>query len=277
MKTIFAILVCVIVVFPLLASADQPSARSKKDPCSDPREANIICPVRSVWAKFSRISLDMSDNPQTFRARWLLEYSKDKDMKLSVDQLGQTGTSKGQIMVVSGKIMLTTGLDLKEGYEIDALDGPILMMQLTMGLLESSFPDGPKMINKQTALDLEEKTKSIRVATRSAGGMFSPPWKVKGTANKTSETVTFDLHFSTQPLGAAKGMDANLRGAWDQAPAAFQPEDTMPLEGWKVYRLGVRTIKMKGGTRVDYGASPESGNFQTLGDLRKAVAAEGRR
>ena len=207
----FAFLLIVgLMLAPLSVTAQAPLR--KADPCAG-NDPNIICPANSVWAGFTAMSLTMSDNPQTFQNRWRIEISKDKYVKLSIDGESEGQKQNGKILFVAGNAMLTTGLVLKEGYEIDSLDGPVLMAQLVTGLLQYAFPDGPKAILKDMSIDLAENTKAIRVATQSASGTFTPPWQIKGKVSKAGEMVKYDLIFVLARKD--KGMNMNLSGSWE--------------------------------------------------------------
>jgi hypothetical protein len=81
-------------------------------------------------------------------------------------------------MFVNGQShwMLTKNVPLEKGYEIDALDGPVLTLKLVTELLRVAVPDGPNAITKSTAVNLHERIKSIEVNTASASGgvVFRP-------------------------------------------------------------------------------------------------------
>lgn len=80
-------------------------------------------------------------------------------------------TSKGRILVIAGRAMLMKDVAHEAGYEIDALDGPVLTHQLVMTSLDQAFPKGPGSVaSGKPSFKIVQKKRAIRIATSSAGG-----------------------------------------------------------------------------------------------------------
>ena len=47
--------------------------------------------------------------------------------------------------MIAGRALLMWGVPHEKGYEIDALDGPVLMNSLAVTLLDQAFPKGPEV------------------------------------------------------------------------------------------------------------------------------------
>jgi len=263
-------LVC-LMISPSLASGQMPLRKADSCECND---STMICPSRSVWAKFGTVSLVMSDDAKTVQCKWQLQTTKDGDIRLLIDAQDERQRQNGAILLIAGNVMLTNSLTLKEGSEIDSLDAPILMIQLATGLLQYAFPEGPKAILKETSIDLTENTKGIWLGTPSTNaGPIPLPWQMKGKIGKTGEKVVFDLKFIRNPKESREA-SMNLTGSWEASPSSLVLDDKMSLKEWKYYKLGVYETKMRGGTMIDYSARPQATNYESLGDLRKALAAE---
>lgn len=246
---------------------------SKADSCES-NNSTMICPSRSVWSKFGTVSLVMSDDAKTSQAKWQLQTTKDGDIRLLIDVEGEGQKQKGAILLIAGNAMLTNGLTLKEGSEIDSLDAPTLMVQLATGLLQYAFPEGPKAIPKEISIDRTENTKAIWLGTPSTNaGPIPLPWQVKGNIGRAGKKVVFDLKFIRNPK-ESRERSMNITGSWEAAPSSLVLDDKMSLKEWKYYKLGVYETKMRGGTMIDYSARPQATNYESLGDLRKALAAE---
>lgn len=257
-------LAALLLALPLAASAD-----CGKDPeCDDP----------SAWARFTTIDLTVSspDFPEVFR--WNGRFDHEVlDIAIDVDAPKVKPPQKGTVALVGGRIMLTRGIAMESGSEIDALDAPVLNMKLAMILLGRVFPEGPSGISGQRRIDRTDKV-GIKYATPSASGYIPAPWRLKGKVAKLAgERVAYDLALTfpaDQPGRKRKTVTMKMNGEFGMLgrPVFL---DTDSLEGWTTYGLGPRQMKQGSSTIVDYGAAPDTGSpYRTVGDIRAFVAAE---
>jgi hypothetical protein len=232
-----------------------------------------ICAAGSPWYAANHVKLAVSQPSTADITRFTLTVPDPLNLVLDLDNVFEGKPQKGTIKLVEGRAMLTRGLTLERGYEIDALDGPILSYQILVSLLSQAVPNGPDKFTGAKSINIKEKKKGIRVATMSASGYFSPPWGLIGSVSrKDKETVDFSLQFTyTHNKTSAVLL---LDGTWKQLQQAPQIDPSMSLSGWKLHLLGPVVIKQEGGTIFDYGAQSKPTPLGTLGELRKSILAK---
>lgn len=253
----------------LLATPLAVSASCDKDP---------ECDDITAWGVFTRVALKQSVSGSQEAVEWVGSYDhRSLDISIDIATQGTTEPMAGTIGLVGGQVMLTKGLKLKPGYEIDALDGPVLSMRLLFILLQRVFPKGPGSIVGTTDVDHRDQV-GIKYATPSASGDIAAPWHVKGKVSRLPDSqVRFDLALSfplqrqdKEPSSLTVHMKGEL-GVLDRP--VFR--DTDSLEGWITYGLGPQETKQGNSTQLDYGAKPqEATRYRTIGDVRAYVAAE---
>ena len=250
------------VVFVLLLNVSS----SRADDCRH-RKTGDICGAGSPWSNFTRFRLQLRDEGHSTTTVMTMHGSDD----FSIDIEDVSGT-RGTIIVVGGRAMLMKGVPHEVGYEIDALDGPVLMQQLVTTLLDQAFPNGPTSVGDSVPIKLAQKERAIRIATLSAGGRLEAPWTLTGTARRADNRIEYDLQFaftadkSTESLG--------FTGFWEKASATPSLDDHMPLDSWTVHWLSPMTSTSEQGTVLDYGAKPVSEHWADLAALRKYIADE---
>jgi hypothetical protein len=163
----------------LLAFAGPGRARDKCGECASIED----------WATFTSISLTLSHPGQPPAATWKGRFDhKANDIVIDADVTTDPGRMKGSIAMVGGRVMLTKGLKLERGYEIDALDGPVLSMQLVLHLLDRVFPKGPSSIPQGQQIDRKDPI-AIRYATPSASGRIAAPWHLSAGRSPRCQEV----------------------------------------------------------------------------------------
>jgi hypothetical protein len=172
--------------------------------------------------------------------------------------------------------VLTKGLQLQPGYEIDALDAPVLSIKLVMIVLGRVFPNGPDEVTKSIAIDRTDSV-GIKYATPSASGYIPAPWHVKGRIDKLSDgKVPFELTlaFPVKRRGGEKGTYTIAMSG--ELGMLGRPifSDSDSLDGWTTYGLGPQESKQGSRTVFDYGAKPSNSSYRTFGDVRAFIAAE---
>lgn len=100
-------------------------AACDKDPeCGDP----------SAWSGFTRVVLRQSFPSEA--AEYVASFDHNAiDASIDVVTKGSSKPMDGTVAFVGGRVMLTKGLKLDPGYEIDALDAPVLSIKLLMIIL----------------------------------------------------------------------------------------------------------------------------------------------
>jgi hypothetical protein len=199
------------------------------------------------------------------------------DMLIDTNVRGSSTSMTGSIAMVGGRIMLSKGLKLDPGYEIDSLDSPVLSIKLVMIVLGRVFPGGPAEVIGHKDIDRTDKI-GIKYASPSASGYIPAPWVVKGKVQKFAEgNVTFDLALTfpgEQGDKTSKTYTMKMIGELSMLEHAVFL-DTDLLDGWKTYGLGPRKMKQAASTIIDYGATPEQvASYQTIGDIRAFIASE---
>ena len=180
--------------------------------------------------------------------------------------------ARGRIVVVDGRALLMRDVQHEAGYEIDALDGPVLMAQLVVTLLDQAFPAGPSSVLTSHPVQVKQKTRAIRIATQSASARFDAPWVLTGTVRRRAQRVEYDLRFSARTSEGPYSFKA--RGLWQKEPNPASLDESMPLDGWTVHWLGPMTTTSADGTTLDYAAQPASSHWRDVADLRKWISEE---
>jgi hypothetical protein len=236
------------------------------------------CDGATPWMDFNHIMLKVTWPGSSQQTEWHGSFDYETyDLLIESHQQGPDSSTTGSVATVGGRIMLSKGLDLEPGYEIDALDAPQLSMRLVMILLGRIFPEGPIQITQSREVDRTDDV-GIKYATPSASGYIPAPWHLKGSVEKlASEKVGFNLRlsFSTEDRkGDHKSYAIDMQGELGMLThAVFLDTDT--VDGWRTYRLGPYMIKQTTGTIFDYGARPdETTKYRTIGDIRAFIAAE---
>src|SRR6266498_3612690 len=253
--------------------AEQITENNQTTPCPEHSDTNVIDAPGNTWELFNRVKLELTDVLKSYKAKWQFEIAENRDLRISIDEQSGNDRRAGTIMLVSGLALLTNGLDLKEGYEIDSLNSPVLMCHLAISLLHYAFPDGPKSIGKNNAFEITEKNKPILVGTPNASSLFPPPWKLKGSVDKAEGGNVFDFSFSFKPNPASTEFsEIKFHGGWEKSGTTPQFPDAISLKGWKVFMLGSNEQNTEGDSIVGKGARSEKKSYDTLGDLRKSLA-----
>lgn len=233
------------------------------------------CVQVPAWSEFTGGSMNEISEGQDYEFSWTFEIGTDHDSLIAIDNRYGSERARGSIMVVSGRVLASHGLDLKAGYEIDTLDSAILSFRLVRELLQCALPKGPGSVDADEVVQYSEQVNPIRVGTPSAFGQFSAPWSVEGRVRRLNgDTLSYALSF-TYIASPDNGNQArmSLSGNWRQGENAARFPDAMTFRDWKIHRIGPITRVSGNRTIYDYGADPVEERFATLGDLRAAITA----
>jgi len=210
---------------------------------------------------------------------WKGMVDKDSlDIQIDVEVRNGKEITKGQVFMVGGRVLVTRGPITEPGYEIDALDAPILEQELVLRLLGATLPNGPAEIKGLRKIDYKSEKTGIQFATPSAEGFISAPWRVTGEVNVVGPNVIgYQLALTAAGTGPDPGTSreysANFVGRLSKAASA-KIDDSMPLRGWDLFGVGVQSRKAGNGTVIDYGAAPTSTSYKTVADIRKKLAED---
>lgn len=236
------------------------------------------CDDVTNWSRFTAFTLDLSEGDSPPAASWQAQFDhKQIDIVIDLDVKSDQSRMKGRVAMVGGRVMLSKGLALEPGYEIDTLDGPVLSMKLVMILLGRIYPAGPDSVSGEKVIDYAGKA-GIKYATPSASGYIAAPWRVTGKVAKDAKGgLAYDLSLTSprepgDKRGGAYAMRMQGVMAVLDHPALL---DSMSLDGWTTYGVGPRAEKKGGATMFDYGATPDSSpRFKTVADVRAYIAEE---
>ncbi|MGC2196298.1 MAG: hypothetical protein WA628_16625 [Terriglobales bacterium] len=246
-------------------------AVSEKEDCDDP------CAKPTVWNEFNVVDLKMTVPGQTGYQAWQARFDKESnDIQIEVESTVGEKEVKGRIILVGGRVLGIQGPIAEAGYEIDALDAPVLYMRLVVRLLGEVFPSGPAEITGRRQIAYENEKTGIKFATPSAEGFIEAPWSLKGEINVVaSNDVQYDLALTAVgPVSdKSKGYAAHFEGRLSKIATA-KLNDGMPLEGWNLNGVGVQARKSPSGSSFDYGAAPVTSPYKLVADIRKKLAAD---
>ena len=226
-----------------------------------------ICAAGSPWADFTQFSVRLRSEEHSGATTMTMHGADD----FSID-IEDTPATHGRIIVLAGRAMLMKDVQHETGYEIDALDGPVLMHQLVITLLDQAFPKGPSSVSGSFPIRIAQKTRPIRIATQSADGLIEAPWTLTGTARRADGRIGYDLQLAFTAENSERKLA--FTGFWQKAPLATPLDDRMSLAGWTVHWLTPMTSTSDQGTILDYGAKPASQHWADVAALRKYIADE---
>jgi hypothetical protein len=226
-----------------------------------------------TWEQFNNVVLESTDIQKSYQTKWKFELAENSDLKISVDERSGQESRLGEIMMISGRALLISGLKPKEENELDLLDGPVLMCQLAINLLHYAFPEGPKSVVKNTPFALTEEFRSIIIASPNSTSFFPPPWKVSGSVNPIDGSVAFDLKYSFKPeANNAGNSEIWFKGIWEHAKTPNHFSDSMSLQDWTVSIIDPETEKVASANADDALPRKVISGYRTLGELRKFIA-----
>ena len=145
-------------------------------------------------------------------------------------------------------------------------------------LLGAALPNGPEGTRGMRKIDYKSEKTGIQFATPSAQGFISAPWHVSGDVNVLApDEVEYQLSLTAAGTGNSAGQGAeytaNFEGRLSKVTGA-RIDDSMPLDGWNLFGVGVQTRTEGNGTAVDYGAAPTPAPYKTVADIRKKLAED---
>jgi hypothetical protein len=221
----------------------------------------------TAWAA-NDISVVQTAPAQAGVADTRLEVGSNGDARLTLDLTDGEQHTKGTILLVGGRWMLTQGFSPTPGAEIDAMDIAALNSQLVLKLLRTAMPEGAPKPGLAKAISFQEETNPIDVNTTSASAHYDPPWTVDGKVSASAPgTTDYDLRFTF--IGENETITTHLKGSVRNSIPALSLSDSTRLAGWSVHKVGPYQEQSSEGTKLDYGAQPSTPSASTIGELRK--------
>jgi hypothetical protein len=222
----------------------------------------------SVWVA-KDISVRQTVPGQDGASNTRLEVGANGDARVTFDDREGGTHTKGTIILIAGRWMLTQGFTPTPGAEIDEMDIATLNSQLVMKLLAAGLPKGPPTPGVSRHVNYSNMANAIRVATVSASGEYGSPWSVKGTVavQAPGAPAAYQLVFAFSDQG--RTMTMNLAGSVADPSTMVLFPDSMPLSGWIIHNVGPYQERSPDGTKFDYGARPQIPKATTIGELRK--------
>ena len=255
------------------AEEAEPAQRKAAEAKAAAVRAEAMKKPGAQWYRGNMITLSASEPQAGFKAVWQFERTAGNDIRLTLDEMRKPGTQKGTVLIIGGKALVTRELKLvRPGTLMPAVDGPTLLLNLTLRMLERGVPEGPRSVGNQRRVSIKDDKTQIRIETPSATGTFLAPWQLTGTVSRKGEGIDFDLLLVSRSRSDAKATNNTvLRGSWrieEKKPPVFA--DDMSLEGWSLYAIAGVQKEVNRQQSVVYDAVAREG-FGTLGELRKAI------
>jgi len=227
----------------------------------------------SEWARGNRVLLGVTEARLGFSAQWRFERADNGDIVLQKEENRAGQSQAGTLILIGSGALATRELRLERGRELDSINGPLLMLQLVLRLLERAAPAGPGGVTRDLRVEITEQTSSIKVTGLGADGEFFAPWSLRGTIGPGGNgQVKFELEFSSSNRArGAPGHVSNIAGIWQNARPAVALPDQYSLRGWRVYPIK-SVVRPRGAINtIGLGASAPMA-FGNLGQVRRSVA-----
>lgn len=227
----------------------------------------------SEWAQGNRILLGVTQEKLGFAAQWRFERAGNGDIFLEKQENRAGRMEAGALLLIDSGALLARDMRLEPGKELDAINGPLLMLQLVLRLLERAVPGGPSAITKDMQVDISERSRSLVVTGIGADGEFVAPWTLRGTVGPAGKgSVKLQLEFvSSVPRQANLRYETSIAGVWQNSAPAIVFPDAMGLRDWQVYRIKP-VVKPRGAMNVVGLGTTAPMGFRNLGEVRRHVA-----
>lgn len=250
--------ICALLAFAALHAAAQHRVQSKSE-----------APPASEWARGNRVLLGVTQPALGLSAQWRFERATTGDIFLERQENRAGRIEAGSFLLIDGALIVRD-TRLEPGKELDAMNGPLLMLQLVLQLLERSVPGGPSQLTRDMRVDVSEASRAIAVTGVGADGEFLAPWRLTGTIGPGGKgIVKFELEFVSAARGQSGARyETSIAGIWQNTPPPVTFQDSMNLRGWQVYRFKP-AVRQRGAVNVvGLGTSAPLG-FVNLGEVRR--------
>ena len=195
----------------------------------------------TLWREAVITELDVDFGNTGFHARWRLQRCDCGDLYAQVEQVAPDGVLAGDLLMVSGQVLLAKGFAGQDDDIEPLIQAPSLMLQMVFELLNRSEPEGPAAVNDKQSWDTTEANIDIKLNTGLATGIFPAPWRITGSGWKTDAGQhRFELVFSfsnPQPGGLKTTDSITFSGALNFQKRPFPYVESTDLGGWKIQWL----------------------------------------
>ncbi len=256
-----ALATCVGIVFALAATlaGAQPGPQSLRE-------------GPSGWAKGNRILLGVTQERAGFSAQWRFQRSGGGDILLDLEESRAGRIRAGSLLLIGNGALLARDVPLERGRELDGFNGPLLMLQLALRVLERAAPGGPGSVKGDTKIELSEPEQPIKVTGVGADGEFFAPWSARGILGPVADgQIRFELVFDSASRGGTPAYRTSIAGIWQDASPPLQLPDAMALRGWRVFQLRP-AVRAAGAVNAVGLATSAPMAFPNLGEVRRRVA-----
>jgi hypothetical protein len=196
------------------------------------------------------------------------EIGSNGDARISVG-LHDAAHTRGTILLIGGRWMLTHGFSPTSGNEIRAMDVAALNSQLVIVLLTAALPKGPPPRGTPRQVLVTEKNNPIRIATETASAEYGAPWTVDGTVSLPAADAPVTYHLSFTWSAQEHQTTRIFAGTVSDAESELSLPDSMKLAGWTVREIGPRRPSPSEGSATGGGSLPSSPKVATVGELRR--------
>jgi hypothetical protein len=227
----------------------------------------------SAWYRAGHVLLNVTDSHGLLRASWRFDRASNGDIRVVKQEQHGIVSSVGSVMSVCGdQALLFDGLVPPKGREMDELNTPILLLQLTLKLLAHALPAGPQTVTQETMINIEDAKHPIQVHKgTSVRRDFLSPWRANGFVTVRGQgTLDFKIHFVYKESGGADAT-ADLDGEWRQPSDMPSLDNAFSLENWHVYRVNTVLNFVAGRGQFDSVVVPQPLRFKTVGALRSHI------
>ncbi len=234
-----------------------------------------LCVGDSKWLSVKNISLKISSNKLSMSASYDIKYYDNHDVQVVLYDESLTGNSEpGEVLLVNGRVLLIKNMKIQENYAIDFIDGVALLQQILFTIIDLSSNEGPNDTTFPFDKEISETQYPIKATTKSASGLFHPPWTSKVSLEKNNDSIiSFKVFFDFM---LSNGQDANLHmeglmSNYGKVNGNKGISDNFLITDYKQYNIGPYTKKTQTGTIYDFGTTYIKETFDTLGELRTYI------
>lgn len=208
----------------------------------------------------------MAGQPGSTSTRF--EVGATGDARIAVDLRDGATRTRGTILLIGGRWMLTRGFAAAAGKQIEALDAAAVNSQLMIVLLTAALPDGPPAPGTTQHVRFAEKNNPIRIVTGSSSAEYLAPWTVVGsvTVPAAEAPAAYQLSFTYSEKGFARTVD--FAGSVGSAKPPVDFPDSMALSGWRIRRLPSSAQGSQTDARQENAVQHAAAKAATLGELR---------
>lgn len=144
----------------------------------------------AAWTAFNEFTVKVTSPGMHGSSIWKGRFDRTSgDIRIDGEASEDNAIKKEKILLIGGRVLALEGNLATPGYEIDALDSPVLLYQYVVRLLSAALPGGPSDIAGARAIDFADDKHGMRIGTQSASGFIAPPWRVKGSVNAAAPDV----------------------------------------------------------------------------------------